>query len=316
MDDRGLPKGLELAVLYGGRSGEREVSLASAEMVMSALREGGYEFRAIDTGNERWWTSLEGVDLAFNIQHGRGGEDGITQGLLKSLGVVGTGSDVLGSALAMDKFRSKQLWVAAGLPTADFVVVSSATNPEELLQRWGAAFIKPAKEGSSLGMARVSTTAEFTAAAEAAGHFDSCVIAERLIEGPEYTVAVLGTRVLPAIRIEAAREFYDYQAKYTAANTRYHIPSGLSAVDEAELGRLALRAFEAVGCSIWGRVDVMRDTDGGFQLLEVNTIPGMTEHSLVPMAAQAAGLSRVELIREIMLRSWVEQRGLGEVTPR
>jgi D-alanine-D-alanine ligase len=295
---------MQLAVLFGGRSGERKVSLASANTVLTTLREGGYEPRAIDTGESRWWEALAGIELAFNIQHGSGGEDGVTQGLLQAMGIVGTGSDVLGSALAMDKLRSKQLWLAAGLPTADFVVLDDSVDAEALLADWGAAFIKPACEGSSLGMSRVDTPAAFERAKLEAARYDACVLAERLIDGPEYTVAILGDRALPAIRIEAAREFYDYAAKYEAGTTRYHIPCGLDAAEEQALGELALRAFSALGCSVWGRVDVMRDRQGGFQLLEVNTLPGMTATSLVPMAAKAAGMSLLELLEDIMWQSW------------
>jgi D-alanine-D-alanine ligase len=295
---------LQLAVLFGGCSGERRVSLASARTVLDTLREGGYEPLPIDTAEPRWWEALEGIELAFNIQHGSGGEDGVTQGLLQAMGIVGTGSDVLGSALAMDKLRSKQLWQAAGLPTADFVVLDDQLDAAAVLDRWGAAFIKPATEGSSLGMARVDTPAAFQAARLEAARYDACVLAERLIDGPEYTVAILGDRALPAIRIEAAREFYDYAAKYEAGTTRYHIPCGLDEDDARALGELALQAFAALGCSVWGRVDVMRDSSGAFQLLEVNTVPGMTASSLVPMAARAAGLTLLELLEEIMLRSW------------
>ncbi|WOJ94950.1 D-alanine--D-alanine ligase [Congregibacter variabilis] len=295
---------LNIAVLFGGTSGEREVSLASARTVITALREGGYEPLALDTGESEWWSELKGVDIAFNIQHGVGGEDGVTQGLLQSLGVVGTGSGVLGSALAMDKLRSKQVWRALGLPTADFALVNAATDAQALLANWGSAFIKPCTEGSSLGMARVDSPESFVAACESAAVFGDQIMAEQFIDGPEYTVAVLGDRALPPIHIEAAREFYDYEAKYKANTTRYNIPCGLSADDEQTLCKLALEAFAALGCSVWGRVDLMRDSRGEFQLLEVNTVPGMTDHSLVPMAAAAAGLSLLELLEEILLMSW------------
>ncbi|WP_439101834.1 D-alanine--D-alanine ligase [Congregibacter sp.] len=295
---------LRIAVLFGGASGERVVSLASADTVLNALRDGGYEPLALDTGEPRWWARLEDMDIAFNIQHGVGGEDGATQGLLASMGVVGTGSDVLGSALAMDKLRSKQLWRSLGLPTANFVSVDGHTDAAALLSEWGAAFIKPSAEGSSLGMTRVATPDAFAAARDSAAVYGERILAEQFIDGPEYTVAVLGERALPPIRIEATREFYDYEAKYKGSSTRYHIPCGLTDAEEKKLCNLARSAFAALGCSIWGRVDLMRDSRGDFQLLEVNTIPGMTDHSLVPMAATAAGLSLLELVEEILLLSW------------
>jgi D-alanine-D-alanine ligase len=294
---------LKLAVLYGGTSGEREVSLASADTVLGALRDGGYAPLAIDTATARWWQSLDGVDLAFNIQHGRGGEDGVTQGLLAALGVTGTGSGVLASALAMDKIRSKRLWRDAGLPTADFVELGPDTDGTALLATWGRAFVKPACEGSSLGMTRVDDASQFQAALAAAQRSGGAVLAERCIDGPEYTVAILGDAALPVIRIEAAGTFYDYEAKYRASTTAYHVPCGLAEGEVAEVQDLALAAFDVLGCGIWGRVDLMRDADGRFQLLEVNTIPGMTTHSLVPMAARAAGLSLTQLVEDILCLS-------------
>jgi D-alanine-D-alanine ligase len=304
---------LSIAVLLGGRSGEREISLASGRTVLEGLQGAGYAPRVIDTGGKHWWRELEGVDLAFNIQHGTGGEDGVTQGLLAAMGIVGTGSGVFASALAMDKLRCKQLWRAVGLPTADFAVVNGETDFSALLDEWGGAFIKPSREGSSLGMARVTTAAAAREAVDAALAHDPVVFAERLIDGPEYTVAVLGERALPPIRITSAGEFYDFEAKYRANSTRYDIPCGLDEDDVAALCELALRAFWALDCRVWGRVDVMRDGAGDFQLLEVNTIPGMTDHSLVPMAARAAGLSIAELLEEIMWLSWAAARDLPEV---
>jgi len=311
MSDRQSLRELKLAVLFGGRSGEREVSIASADTVLRGLREGGYRPLPIDTGEDLWWQRLDGVDLAFNVQHGGGGEDGATQGLLESLGIVGTGSGVLGSALAMDKLRCKQLWRAVSLPTADFAAVDEASQLEALVERWGAVFVKPAREGSSLGMSRVDAGAQAAAALELARRHDTRVLAERLIDGPEYTVAILGEGTLPPIRIEAAGSFYDYEAKYRADDTRYHVPCGLSPHEEGELRELALAAFRAVDCSIWGRVDFMRDAGHGFQILEVNTVPGMTSHSLVPMAAAAASLGLPELLEEILWLSWTAAREGG-----
>lgn len=297
-------RNLRIAVLFGGHSGEREVSIASSRTVIAALEEGGYAPALIDTGEPIWWAGLSDIDLAFNIQHGIGGEDGVSQGLLESMGVVGTGSTVLGSALAMDKLRSKQLWRAVGLPTADFQRIDANTDFSALLARWGEAFVKPANGGSSLGMSRVRSTTEFAEAYAQAARYDATVMAEQFINGPEYTVAILGTRSLPVIRIEAAGEFYDYDAKYLADTTRYQVPCGLEADKERQLQALAQTAFHALGCSIWGRVDLMQEPTGGFVLLEANTIPGMTDHSLVPMAASAAGLTMLELLEEIMQLSW------------
>ncbi|MEM1188722.1 MAG: D-alanine--D-alanine ligase [Pseudomonadota bacterium] len=309
MTDRDALRQIPLALLFGGRSGEREVSLAGARSVLQALSDGGFDPRPIDTGETRWWTQLEGIELAFNLQHGAGGEDGVTQGLLEALGIVGTGSGVLGSALAMDKLRCKRLWREVGLPTADFAVIDSEEELLSALAAWGSLFLKPACEGSSLGMSRVGSQAEVADALELARAYDSEVIAERFIDGPEYTVAILGNRGLPPIRIEAASTFYDYEAKYHSDATRYHIPCGLSGEEEHALTGLALRAFREVGGAIWGRVDVMRDSAGQFQILEVNTVPGMTTHSLVPMAAAAAGIALPGLVEEILWLSWSAARG-------
>ncbi|MEE4279343.1 MAG: D-alanine--D-alanine ligase [Halieaceae bacterium] len=306
---RELLSQLSIAVLFGGRSGERDVSIAGARTVIEALEQTGYAPKVIDTGEDRWWQKLDGVELAFNMQHGAGGEDGVTQGLLESLGIVGTGSGVLGSALAMDKLRCKRLWLAMGLPTADFEVVATPDEVEALVELWGALFLKPAREGSSLGMSRVDSNSDPAAALELALAHDATVIAERFVDGPEYTVAVLGERCLPPIRVQAASLFYDYEAKYHSDATRYHIPCGLNERDERELCELVLHAFDAVQGEIWGRVDLIRDSDDMFQLLEVNTVPGMTDHSLVPMAARAAGLSLPELVEEILWRSWTRTRG-------
>lgn len=306
MSRRDILGELNLAVLLGGKSSEREVSLASARTVMTGLEAAGYRFRAVDTAQDAWWRDLKGIDLAFNILHGGAGEDGTTQGLLASLGVVGTGSGVLGSALAMDKIRCKRLWLSLGLPTADFEVVDTDSNIGALLDAWGECFIKPAREGSSLGMTRVSDAGQGREAIAAALEHDAEVLAEAFVAGPEYTVAILGRRALPSIRIEAANTFYDYAAKYEAGTTKYFVPSGLSAEDERAIADLALAAFDAVGASVWGRVDLMRNAAGDFFLLEVNTVPGMTEHSLVPMAARADGMDIASLVDEILWLSWTQ----------
>lgn len=291
---------LSLAVLFGGTSGEREVSIASANAVISALREAGFEPREIDTGVASWWSELTGIDIVFNILHGRDGEDGTVRGCLEALNIVSTGSGVLGSALAMDKVRSKYLWQRLGLPTAPFAVLTSERDLQGTLEELGPVFVKPACEGSSLGMMRAENEVQLAEAYANAAKHNDVVLAEALIDGPEYTVGIVGDRPLPVIRIEAANTFYDYEAKYTTDTTLYHIPSGLSAAEEDEVKRLALRAFQSLGCSVWGRVDLMRNSQGEFQLLEVNTIPGMTDHSLVPKAAMAAELSMPALVEEIL----------------
>lgn len=291
---------LSLAVLFGGKSGEREVSIASASAVVAALREAGFEPREIDTGSASWWSDLDGIDIVFNILHGRDGEDGTVRGCLEALNIVSTGSGVLGSALAMDKVRSKYLWQRLGLPTAPFAVLTSEQDLAGTLEELGPVFVKPACEGSSLGMMRADTQEQLEEAYANAAKHDGVVLAEALIDGPEYTVAIIGDQPLPVIRIESANAFYDYEAKYATDTTLYHIPSGLTVDEEDDVKRLALRAFESLGCSVWGRVDLMRNRQGEFQLLEVNTIPGMTDHSLVPKAAMAAQLTLPALVEEIL----------------
>lgn len=292
-----------VAVLYGGRSAERAVSLQSGDMIATALTSAGFRVRTVDTADAGWVGQLEDAGFVFIALHGTGGEDGTVQGALEVLGLPYSGSGVLGSALAMDKRRSKELWLGQGLPTAEFTVLDADTDWQAVIDRLGKVFVKPAAEGSSIGMAPAATAQELAAAyAGAAGHGDE-VLAERFIDGPEYTVAILEETTLPSIRLQAAGGFYDYHAKYLAEDTQYHIPSGLDAAEEAALGELALRAFRALGCSVWGRVDVMRDPVRGFQLLEANTIPGMTSHSLVPMAARAAGLEPDALVTRIVAAS-------------
>jgi D-alanine-D-alanine ligase len=296
-----------VAVLLGGSSAEREISLQSGETVCAALEGAGFRVRAVDTAGLGWLERLEGVDFVFNVLHGPGGEDGTVQGALETLHLPYSGSGVLGSALAMDKRRSKQLWLGEGLPTAPYRRLGPDSDWQSVIDALGKVFVKPATEGSSIGIAPASTAAELAEAyIHAAEHGDE-VIAERFIDGPEYTVGILGDRALPCIRLAAAGEFYDYRAKYLAEDTQYHIPSGLSAQDEAEVARLSLAAFRCLDCRVWGRVDLMRDRDGTFQLLEVNTIPGMTSHSLVPMAARAAGLSLEQFVEQVIdhsLQCW------------
>lgn len=296
-----------VALLYGGHSAEREISLQSGAAVHAALERLRIPVVAIDTGDAGWlqkWPA--GCRHAFIALHGPGGEDGTVPGALQQLDVTYTGSGVLASALAMDKLRSKQLWRGIDLPTPDFAMVDEHSDWAALMQDFGVAFVKPAREGSSIGMARVTSAAELRAAWQAAARFDANVLVERAVTGPEYTVAVLGDRTLPAIRVETDRGFYDYQAKYHADTTRYLCPCGLTPEAEADLAALALAAFHSLGCQGWGRVDVMADAEGGWQLLEVNTVPGMTDHSLVPMAAKAAGMSFDDLVLAILQQSLLD----------
>lgn len=292
-----------VAVLYGGHSAEREVSLQSGAAVLAALQAANIDAVGIDTATD-FFAQLheQQVDRAFIALHGGDGEDGRVQALLSYLDIPYTGSNTAASALAMDKLRSKQLWLGIGLPTPRFANLSEKTDWEKVLSELGGkAMVKPSHEGSSIGMSRVSSAEELKAAYETARGFDTSVIAEALIEGPEYTVAILGDQVLPPIRLETNNVFYDYEAKYLSEETRYHCPCGLDPESESKLKKLALEAYRSLGCDGWGRVDVMADEDGNFFVLEVNTVPGMTSHSLVPMAAKAAGVSFEELVVRILL---------------
>ncbi|TCO76194.1 D-alanine--D-alanine ligase [Chromatocurvus halotolerans] len=289
-----------VALLQGGCSAEREVSLNSGATVQAALDAAGFRVRVVDPAVKGWIDQLAGADFVFNILHGPGGEDGSMQGLLEHLGVPYSGSAVLGSALAMDKLRSKQLWRGQGLPTADFVELHEDSHWQGVIDQLGKVFVKPVAEGSSIGMTPAADADALAAAYGIAARHGQRVLAERFIKGPEYTISILGERALPVIRLVPAGEFYDYEAKYLSDDTRYHIPCGLSEDEEQALGALALRAFHALDCAIWGRIDVMRDAAGNFMLLEANTIPGMTSHSLVPMAARAAGIGIEDLVTQIM----------------
>jgi D-alanine-D-alanine ligase len=305
-----LATAADVAVLLGGQSAEREISLQTGATIVDALQSLGCRVRRVDPAQAGWVRELEGVSFAFNALHGPGGEDGVIQGALESLGVAYSGSGVLGSALAMDKQRSKQLWQGVGVSTAGFVTLDADTDWSAVMARFGKVFVKPACEGSSVGMAPASSAEQLEAAWRAAAGYGT-VLAEQFIRGPEYTVGILGERALPSIRMETDREFYDYEAKYLSDDTRYHCPSGLNAPEEAEVAALALSAFRSLGCAVWGRADLMRDADGRFYVLEVNTIPGMTSHSLVPMAARAAGMEMPALVRRIVELSWEERHRHG-----
>lgn len=291
----------KVALLMGGQAAEREISLKSGRAVHEALQRLGVDVEPLDPDA----TILErlragGYDRAFIILHGRGGEDGQIQGALETIGLPYTGSGVLGSALGMDKYRCKLAWAGCGLPTADFVLLRDESDLAAAAELGFPLMIKPVHEGSSIGMARVESVEGLERAWRAAAEFDSLVLAERWIQGMELTCAILGREALPMIRLETPHAFYDYEAKYSADSTRYHCPSGLDAEVEARLRELALHAFDVVGASGWGRVDMMLDSAGQPFLLEINTVPGMTDHSLVPMAARVAGIDFDDLVRRIL----------------
>jgi len=291
----------KVAVLMGGQSAEREISLQSGQAVLSALRRQNVNVQSVDVGPDVMAQLLrEGFDRAFVALHGRGGEDGVIQGALETIGLPYTGSGVPGSALGMDKYRCKLLWQGLGLPTADFVMLQGESDLEAAAALGFPLMIKPSHEGSSIGMARVENRDELQSAWQEAAQYDAEVMAEKWITGAEFTVAILGDEALPLIRLETPHTFYDYAAKYEADNTSYLCPCGLKKKQEQEIQALALRAFRSVDARGWGRVDLMQDEDGRFLLLEINTAPGMTDHSLVPMAARARGIEFDQLVWRIL----------------
>jgi D-alanine-D-alanine ligase len=291
-----------VAVLMGGWSAERPISLESGTAVLAALRGRGVDAHGIDVGRDVLARlGAERFDRAFIALHGRGGEDGVIQGALETLGIPYTGSGVLASALGMDKRRTKMLWQAAGLPTPAYRVLADEADLENVAGSVGfPVMVKPVHEGSSIGMARADGPEALRLAWEAARAHDREVIAERWVVGQELTAAVVGRQVLPLIRLVTPRGFYDYEAKYHDAGTQYLCPCGLPAGEEAELARVALAAFDVLGAVGWGRVDLMLDAERRPWLLEINTVPGMTSHSLVPMAARAAGIDFEELVVRIL----------------
>ncbi len=292
----------KVAVLFGGRSAEREVSLKSGSAVLAALQRSGVDAHAFDPAH-RDLSELgkEKFDRVFIALHGRLGEDGTVQGALELMGIPYTGSGVMASAIAMDKWRTKLVWQAANLPIPEYEALTAPTDWNAVADHLDLPlFVKPSSEGSSVGVTKVKTVEDLPVAyAEAAKH-DKVVIAESFMSGGEFTVAILNDRALPVIKIEPANEFYDYEAKYLRDDTRYLCPSGLSVEDEAAMQHLALLAFQLIGCAGWGRVDFLRGDDGKFYLLEINTSPGMTDHSLVPMAARQAGISFEQLVVQIL----------------
>ena len=299
----------KIAVLSGGTSAEREVSLNSGAAVLAGLREGGVNAHLVDP-KEVDVTQLKamGFDKVFIALHGRGGEDGTLQGLLDLIGLPYTGSGVMASAISMDKLRSKLLWQGAGLPVAPWVSLTRREFelglPDSVNARIAElglpVIVKPSREGSSVGMSKVDKADDLASALALAFQHDDEVLIEKWLSGPEFTVAMLGEEILPSIRIQPAGVFYDYEAKYLSDETQYFCPSGLEAEREADLQSLVLKAWHVLGCQGWGRIDVMQDKDGQFYLLEANTSPGMTSHSLVPMAARQAGMSFSQLVVRIL----------------
>lgn len=296
-----------VAVMMGGSSAERIISLNSGTAVLNSLLRCGIEASAFDPCEQHWVETFtaQSFDRVFNMLHGRGGEDGVLQGTLESLAVPYTGSGVLASALSMDKLRTKQCWQGVGLPTPRWMVLRSVNDLVPCADSLGFPLIvKPASEGSSIGISRADNMAELEQAFQVADRHDSQIFAEAWISGREYTVGILKDEALPLIRLETPRTFYDYEAKYQATTTRYHCPSGLGSDMELELQNLALTSCSALGVKGWGRVDIMLASDGIPWLIEVNTVPGMTDHSLVPMAAKARGFSFEELVWHILETSF------------
>ena len=299
----------KIAVLLGGTSAEREVSLNSGAAVLAGLREGGIDAYPVDP-KEVDVTQLKsmGLQKVFIALHGRGGEDGTLQGMLELMGLPYTGSGVMASALSMDKLRSKLLWQGAGLPVAPWVALTRAEFEKGLSDKQLAeisalglpVIVKPSREGSSVGMSKVVAENALQDALRLAFQHDEEVLIEKWLSGPEFTVAILGEEILPSIRIQPSGTFYDYEAKYLSDETQYFCPTGLEASQEANLQALVLKAWTTLGCKGWGRIDVMLDSDGQFYLLEANTSPGMTSHSLVPMAARQAGMSFSQLVVRIL----------------
>ncbi len=292
----------KVAVLMGGWSAERDVSLNSGRAVFEALLRKGVDAEAIDAGRDVIQRLEQGdYSRVFNIMHGRGGEDGVIQGALDLLQIPYTGSGVLGSALGMDKLKCKQLWLGMGLPTPDYCVLETEQDCTRALDTLGLPLmIKPVLEGSSIGISKVNSQQDMLPAWRAAVECGGIIIAEQFVKGREYTAAILGQRVLPMIELQTDHDFYDYQAKYVSDDTRYICPCGLDASQELELAGLMKQAFDAVGADGWGRVDFMLDDAQQPWLIEVNTVPGMTDHSLVPMAAREAGIRFDDLVVQIL----------------
>lgn len=300
----------KVAVLMGGISTERKVSLKSGQAVLASLQKSGVDASKIDAGYDLYeQMRTESFDRAFIALHGQWGEDGVVQGGLEMMNIPYTGSGVLASALGMDKLRSKRLWNSIGLITPEYIEMKSQDSFGDVQDWLGyPVVVKPACEGSSLGMSIVKKPDDIANAWKTARGHDDCVFAERYIKGAEYTVSILDRKTLPAIRVETNSEFYDYDAKYLSNETKYHCPAGLSAEAEKILANIALQAFDAVGCHGWGRVDFLLDKNGTPYVLEVNTVPGLTDHSLVPMAAKQAGINFDQLMLKILETSDADRR--------
>ena len=301
----------KIAVLMGGTSAERAVSLKSGQAVYSALQQSGADVVAIDI-QAHAIEQLTGADfdVAFIALHGRGGEDGTIQGVLEWLDKPYTGSGVMASALAMDKWRTKLIWQAAGLPTPKAFLLNADSDWSYLIDELNTdAIVKPAREGSSIGMRKVHTADELRDSFNFACEYDGLVLAESWVQGAEFTVAIVDGKALPAIQLKTSHAFYDYDAKYQANDTQYLLPCGLPADKEMELQQLALKAFDVIGGQGWGRIDVMQDQNGQFWLLEANTSPGMTDHSLVPMAAAAIGMTFPQLVINLLTEARGRNRG-------
>ncbi len=300
----------KVAVLLGGKSAEREVSLDSGKAVLEALLRSGVNAEAFDP-QQRSVTELVGFDRAFIVLHGRGGEDGQIQGALEWLNLPYTGTGVQGSAIGMDKIKTKQIWQGSDLPTAPYRIIAPDTDLDEVIEALGLPLmIKPVHEGSSVGMSKVEKAEDLAHAVAKASEHDALVMAEQWITGAEFTISLLNGEALPVIRLQPPEDvaFYDYDAKYLRNDVEYGVPSGLSDADEQQLKALSLKAFQAVGASGWGRIDAMQDQQGKFWLLEVNTVPGMTSHSLVPKAASAVGYSFDALCMAILEQTCLDEK--------
>ena len=298
----------KVAVLMGGISAEREVSLVSGAAVLKALQQAGVNAYGVDANPDNIGSLREqNFDRAFIMLHGRWGEDGVVQGALEACGMPYTGSGVLGSALAMDKVRSKQIWQTLGLPTARYRVLNSEADLDGLVEDLGLPlFLKPSREGSSVGVGKVTAAENLLAAYRKTAEVGDAVLAEQFIAGAELTASILNGEAMPVIRMRTDNEFYDYEAKYHSDDTQYFCPAGLDDALEMQIRALALKAFEALDCAVWGRVDLMLDDNDQPLLLEVNTVPGMTDHSLVPMSAAATGRNFEKLVVEILATTLTE----------
>ncbi|PWQ95772.1 D-alanine--D-alanine ligase [Leucothrix pacifica] len=292
----------KVAVLLGGWSAEREVSLNSGAEVLEGLRAQGVDAHPVDAGRDVLEVLKAGnFDRVFNILHGRGGEDGVLQGALELLQIPYTGCGVMASAISMDKLMTKRIWTGSGLATPAFAMLDDDTDFDQVVADYGLPLmVKPADEGSSVGMTKVTSAEQLPGAYQTARQYDCQVFAEQWVDGTEYTISIVGDTVLPIIRVETDSQFYDYEAKYKSDDTRYFCPCGLEAEAEKNMQQLAKQAFDMLGAKGWGRIDLMQDTNGKAWLIELNTSPGMTSHSLVPKAAAAAGISFGELVVKIL----------------